>query len=289
VRTGDAGLEGRDVVRVGLEDRGVGIAVDGGEGLRRAGAHVVERLLVGRDDAVLSAGLDGHVADGDALVDGEGGDGLSGELHGAVGGAVDADVADDAQDHVLGGDVVWLAAVQDEADGLGDLQQDLAGAHDEARVRVADARGEGAEGAVAARVGIGADDDLAGAHVPLLGQAEVADAAVGGRAGIVEVGEVLLLGERAHRVDVAVGLLVLREDVVVRHDDDALAVEDLGVGAEFAVEDADRAGAADIVGEQNVDLRPDVVAGFDVVEPGGAGDDFFRDRHFHRMGFVGLL
>ena len=48
---------------------------------------------------------------------------------------------------------------------------------------------------------------------------------------------------------------------MVGDDDDFLAVPDLGVLAEVLLEDADGAGAADVVRHEDVDIDPDIVAG----------------------------
>src|SRR5207244_3873851 len=53
------------------------------------------------------------------------------------------------------------------------------------------------------------------------------------------------------------------------------AVPDLGGFAEVLVEDAEGAGAADVVRHEHVDVDPDVFAGGDRVAVGGAGEDPF--------------
>ena len=60
--------------------------------------------LVGRDHAGARAGFDGHVADGHALVHVERANGLAAILDDVAGAAADADLADDGEDQVLGGD-----------------------------------------------------------------------------------------------------------------------------------------------------------------------------------------
>ena len=74
---------------------------------------------------------------------------------------------------------------------------------------------------------------------PYLEIAEVLD--------VIEVLDVLLHTEVPEDINIAVGPLVAGEDVVVRDDDDLLAVPDLGVLPELLLEDADGAGAADVV------------------------------------------
>src|SRR6185503_12895817 len=105
-------------------------------------ADVGEGFVIHVADAVFAAGLDGHVGQGHAVFEGEGGDAVACEVHGAVGGAVDADLADDGQDQVLGGEVGGDLASEGELHGGRDLEPELSGAQDEAGIRVADAGGE---------------------------------------------------------------------------------------------------------------------------------------------------
>ena len=98
------------------------------------------------------------------------------EFHHPVGGAVDADLADDVQDHVLGEDPFGEHAVDVKLDRLGlaegaDPLQDA-----DFQVGRADAGGKGAEGSVGAGVGIAHDDRVAGADEAFLREEGVADA-----------------------------------------------------------------------------------------------------------------
>ena len=177
----------------------------------------------------LPARLDDHVAQRHAFLDVEGVDAVAVEFHGAIGGAVAADVADDGEDQVLGHEVRRQVAVEDEAHGRRRFQPELARTQDEAGIGVADAGGEFAEGPGGAGVAVGAEQHFAGTRVPFLGQGDVADALVAVGADVVEVRQVLFLHEVAEHVHVAVGHRVFGEDVVVGNDDDLLAVPDLGL------------------------------------------------------------
>src|SRR5581483_5699948 len=143
----------------------------------------------------------------------------------------------------------------------------------------ADARRELVERAGRAGVGVGAEEDLARTIVSLLGERDVADAAVARRADVVEVGNALLPGEVAQDVDVPVRLLVLREDVVVGDEHHLVAVPDARVLAELTLEDADRARTADVVRHEDVGVHPDVVAGLDGRLAGSAREDLLGHRH----------
>ena len=98
-------------------------------------------------NAVLSAGLDRHIGDGHAVIHGQRGDPGAVELHGAIGGAVESDLADAVEDDVLGHHARLELAFDPEMHRLGDLDEETSGAHDESGVGVADAGGELVEGA----------------------------------------------------------------------------------------------------------------------------------------------
>ena len=121
--------------------------------LRREAAalEVGEGGLVGSDHAGARAGLDAHVADGHAAFHGERADGGAGVLDDVAGCAVGADLADDGEDDVLGGDAAGQLAFDGDAEGLRlGLRQGLRGEH-MLDFAGADAEGQRAEGAVGAR------------------------------------------------------------------------------------------------------------------------------------------
>ena len=142
----------------------------------RAALDIVEGLVVGRDQASAGAALDRHVADGHAPFHGERLDRFAGIFDDVAGAAGGADLADDGEDDVLGGDAVFQRAVDAHPHVPRLLlDQRLGGEHvlDLAR---ADAVGESAEGAVGRGVRIAADDGGAGQREPLLGADHVHDA-----------------------------------------------------------------------------------------------------------------
>ena len=98
---------------------------------------------------------------------------------------------------------------------------------------------------------------------------------------VVEIGQPLLPDERAQDVHVPVGHAVGGENVMIGDDDDFLAVPDLGVAAELPVEHTDGAGAANVVGEEDVGADPDVVAGLDTRPAAGTGEDGFGEGHYN--------
>ena len=251
------------------------------------------------EDGVLAAGLDGHVRDGHAVVHRERHDAGAVELHGAVGRAIEADFTDAMENDVLRHHAGLELAFEAEVHRLRNLEEQLARAHHEARVGVADAGGELVERAGHAGVRVGAEEHFAGARVALGGTRGVADAGVVGTVlalgvalrgielpvpvrvvnHVVEVGQPLLAHEVAEDVHVAVGHRVGGEDVVVGDDDDALLVPDLGRLAELALEDSDGPRPAHVVRHEDIGLHPDVIARLHRDFAGGAGEEFFSQRH----------
>ena len=77
-----------------------------------AAFEVGEGGRVGSDHAGARAGLDAHVADGHAAFHRKGANGGAGVFDDAAGGAVGADLADDGEDDVFGGDAAWAARLR---------------------------------------------------------------------------------------------------------------------------------------------------------------------------------
>ncbi len=141
-----------------------------------AAFEVGEGGRVGGDHAGTGSGLDAHVADGHAAFHGECADGGAGVLDGVAGGSGGADLADDVEDDVLGGDAEGEFAIDGDAEGLGlGLRQRLRG-HDVLDFAGADAEGECAEGSVGGGVRVAADDGHAGLGRAELGPDHVDDA-----------------------------------------------------------------------------------------------------------------
>ena len=244
-------------------------------------AHIRHRFGVRGNHAVFAAGLDNHVAQGHAVFHGHGFHRIAGELHGAVTGAIHADVADDAQDDVLGHDVRRQLAVDDEAHGFGNAHPDFAGAEDERGIGVADAGGELAECAGGAGVAIGAEQHLARAGPAFFSQRDVADAFVPRRAHVVKMRQVLLAGKLPQQLDVAVGMHIRGEDVMIRDHHHALGVPHTGVFAEFPFKNGKGGRPANIVGHEHIHVHPDIVAGFDAPHPRMPRQNFLGYGHSH--------
>ena len=127
-------------------------------GRERTTAHVVDGLLVDADQTGTRAGLDRHVADGHAAFHRQRADGFAAELDHEAGAAGGADLADDGEHDVLGGDARAELAVDADQHRLGlALDQGLGGQH-MLDLGGADAEGQRAKGAVGGGVRIAADD-----------------------------------------------------------------------------------------------------------------------------------
>ena len=149
----------------------------------------------------------------------------------------------------------------------------MAPGHGGGEVGAADAGAEGGHGAVGAGVAVGADHDVARRHHAGVGQEHVLDAHA---PDLEVVDDLVLAGELAHLDGLARRLDVLVGREVVGHEGDAGRVPDLGEPG--LVELGDRQGRGDVVGQREVDLRLDDVAGMYLVAPRGASEDLLGDR-----------
>ena len=261
--------------------------------------HVVESLFVRGENAVLAARLDRHVGDGHAVVHVHGIDAGALVLERTIGRAVGTDLADDVQDDVLGHDTLGHGSFKIEAHRLRNLDEQFAGAHDEAGVGVADAGGEHVERARHAGVAVGTEEDFTGTGVALGRERGVADARVTGAVlllelpfggvenpvtvlvidDVVEIRQTLFLHKIAKDIDVAVGKGIGGEDVVIGNDDDLGLVPDFRFLAELALEDTDRAWSAYIVGQENIGAHPYILTRGHMGLATGTGEQFFSQRH----------
>ena len=146
-------------------------------GCARRLLEIRESGCVGRDHAGTCAGFDGHVADGHALVHRHGRDRRPAKLEHVTRAAGNADPADDGEDQVLGRHTGRKVVDHVDREGFRPaLQQALRGEH-MPDFGGANAEGEGAEGSMRGRVGIAANNGLAGLRDAELGPDDVHDAA----------------------------------------------------------------------------------------------------------------
>lgn len=133
-----------------------------------AALEVVEGGLVGGDHARAGAGLDRHVADGHPRFHRELLDGFAAVFQDVSLTATGADLRDDRQDQVLGGDALGQRTGDGDGHRLRAGQRQRLGGQHVLDLARADAEGERAEGAV--RGGVGVTADHRGAR---LGQAQL--------------------------------------------------------------------------------------------------------------------
>ncbi len=112
----------------------------------------------------------------------------------------------------------------DELHRLGHLEPELARHHRRGQIGAPDPGGEGPHRPVGAGVAVGADDEVAGNHDPLLGQEGMLNPRL---ADIVVVGEFLFEGEVPHELALLGRSDVLVRGEVVRDKDDLFPVEHL--------------------------------------------------------------
>src|SRR5262249_16890982 len=125
----------------------------------------------------------------------------------------------------------------------------------------------------------GSEQHFARPRMPFFRQSNMANAFVVSRSDIVEVPEPLLHREPPNNLHVAVGHAVGREDVVIGDDDYFVRVPDLGVGAEVFLENANRPRATNVVGHEDIDIDPHIIAWLNRVAPRVASENLLGQRH----------
>ena len=235
----------------------VGIGLEGLTGAVHPAVDVLHGLLLHGENAVLAAGLNGHVGDGEPVIHGEGGNALAGKLQRLIQRAVHADLADQMQDDILAAHPAAGLALQHHLDRGRHLEPSLAGDHTGSHVRGTHAGGECAQRAIGAGVGVRAHDDLAGGAQALLGQQGVLHAHL---AYVEEIGDVVLVGKFPGLLAQLGGLDVLAGGVVVQNDGDLVLVKDLGEPGLFKLGDGHRSG--DVVAQDQIQLGLDELAYF---------------------------
>ena len=254
-------------IRVGLKEHRLTLAA----ALEVAAGHIVHR-----EDAVLGTGFDGHVADAQAVVHRQAGNARAGELHGFVQRTVHTDHADDVQDQVLAGDAGAELALEHELDGRGHLEPCHAGGHAGSHIGGADTGGEGTQCTIGAGVAVRTDHAVACGHDAFFRQQSVLNAHL---AHIVEVKDVVLVGELAALLGLGGALDVLVGHKVVQHDGNVLFVEHTVKTGLFKLVDGNRGG--DVVAQYDVQLCIDELASLDLGKTGMCGKNFLRQGHSH--------
>ena len=265
-----------DILRIDPDDLlvcGIGVCMVFLPGALRPAFEPGTCHIVDLEEASLAACLDGHVRDREPALDREVPDRGASKLHRAVERAVDADLADDVEDDVLGRGTFRKLALDLEADGLRHLEPGPACCHAYAGIRRADACREGTDAAVGAGMGVGADDEVSRADDALLGQQGMLDA----HAALLEVvGDPHLMREVARDLRLLGALDVLVRAVVVGHEENLGPIED--ASAKLA-DRLDRDRCRDVICEHAVEVALDELSWHDTVEAGMRGQDLLCHRH----------
>ena len=150
MREGNRRLQGREIDRNFTCVLRIGVRLIDGVRLLGMFLHILDGLLVDREDTVLSARLDRHVADRETVIHAELCDTRAGELDGLVTRAIHADLADQVQDDILTGHPLLLLADEVDLDGRRHLEPELASRHRRRHIGGADTGRECAERTVGA-------------------------------------------------------------------------------------------------------------------------------------------
>jgi hypothetical protein len=106
---------------------------------------------------------------------------------------------------------------------------------------------------------------------------------------VIEVLQTLFLDELPEDIDVAVGLGVCREDVVVRDDDHPFGIPHLGPAPKLALEHSDRSRSAHVVRHEQVRFHPHVLPGNDARFARRPCQQFLAQCHILRNTLATLL
>jgi hypothetical protein len=192
----------------------LGIGLDQGHaGLVAAGGgQIVQRRPGHREEAAGGAVLGRHVGDGGLVLDGQGGDARAEELHELADHALLAQHLGDGQHQVGGRGALGQAAVQLEADDLGDQHGDRLAQHGRLGLDAADAPAQNGQAVDHGGVRVGADDGVGIGH----GLA----AFLGGPDGLGQVLEVHLVadaGAGGHHAEIVEGGRAPAQELVALH------------------------------------------------------------------------
>ena len=258
---------------------GVLVGLKHGPGTDGAAFHISQSHIVHGEDAVLGAGLDGHVGNGQTVIDAQVCNAGACKLQRLIAGTVHADHADQGQDHVLAGDIGLQFAGEVHLDGRGNLEPGLAGCHGGAQIGGADAGGECAQSAVSAGVGVSADHGIAGANQTLFGQQGMLDTH---SAHIEIVVDVEALCKGAALLALGCGLDVLVGGEMVHDHCDAALIKHLIETGCLKLVDGNRGG--DVIAQNQIQLCLDQLACTNFRQTCVGGQDLLCHCHAHRIG-----
>ena len=277
MRPCDGGLNGGGVDLVNLGVLGVLVGVILDPGTLGPARQIFTRHIVNGNQTRLTASLDCHVGNGKTLVHGKSRNGGTGELHGTVESAVDADHADDMKNDVLARNARIELAVDLEKDGFGNLEPCLARGKAHARIGGADARGEGTERTVGAGVRVGADDQIARGDDALLRKQRMLDAHA---TDLPVMGDALSAREFAGDLGLLGGGDIFVGRVVVGDEQHSFGVEHL-VNADFS-NLLDCNGGGNVICQNQIKIAFDQLTRYDFLQSSMGGQNLFGHSHWTR-------
>ena len=261
---------------------GIGIGLHRRPGTGDAAFHIGAGYIIHGENAVFGTGLDGHIADGQPVIDGQLRNAGAGKFQRLIPGAVHTDHADEGENHILAGDEGTKLAGEVDANGGGNLEPRLASRHGRTHIGGADAGGKRAQRAIGAGMGIGADDGLTGGYQPFFRQERMLDAHL---AHIIVVIQIKFPGKGAALLALCGGLDVLVGGEMVHNHGDSAFIKNLGEAICFKLVDGH--GGGNIVAHDQIQLCLNQLAGTDRGKPGVAGQNFLGHCHCHcRFSFL---
>jgi len=96
---------------------------------------------------------------------------------------------------------------------------------------------------------------------------------------IIKITDLLLANKIPQNIDIAIGLRIRRENLMVRYDHNLLAIPDLRRLAELALENADGPRATNIVGHKDIRLHPDIVTSLHLAFAAGSRENLLCQCH----------
>ena len=272
----DGGLQCAKVDLDGLFVHSIGVGLIEHRRALAAACQISLGHLVHREDAVLSTGFNGHIADAQAVVHGKASHARAGELHRLIQCAVHTDHADDVQNQVFAGHPGVKLAGEHELDGRGYLEPCHAGGHACGHIGGAYTGGEGTQRTVGAGVAVRADHAVTGGDDAFFRQQGMLDAHL---TDIVEVEDIVFIGELPALLGLGSALDILIGYKVIQHNGDMLFIKHAVETGALKLVDGHRGG--DIVAQHNVQLCVDELACLDFRQTGVCGKDLLRQGHSH--------
>ena len=177
-------------------------------------SDICQRPVINREDTILAACLDGHIADRKAVIHREVCDTVSDKLHRLVACSVDTDHSDNMEDDILPGYILRELSSQIEPKRGRNLEPGLSGCHAGCHVRRPHACRKCTKRTVRAGMGVCADHDISCCDKSLLRQECMLDPHL---SNIIVVADLMPDGKLPDTLAVLCRLYILVRDKVI-HD-----------------------------------------------------------------------